>query len=246
MRPLLSNWNELPDFMRTAEVRPYWELLDSRRGQLAAKRLFDVCGSLALLGVLSPAMAVIAIAVKADSPGPVMFRQERVTRYGKRFRIHKFRTMVDGAERLGSSVTTGGDSRVTRVGQTLRRYRLDEFPQLIDVLVGDMSFVGTRPEVPKYVERYQPEYLATLLLPAGITSEASIRFKNEDEMLAASTDVDCAYVNSVLPEKMRWNLASLANYSFFSEISTMVRTVLAVIQKDDAPIAVIKTGEDSV
>lgn len=246
MRHLLCDWNELPDFMRTAEVRPYWEFLDSRRGQLAAKRVLDVFGSLALLGVLSPAMAAIAIAVKADSPGPVMFRQERVTRYGKRFRIHKFRTMVDGAERLGSSVTRGGDARVTRVGLTLRRYRLDEFPQLIDVLVGNMSFVGTRPEVPKYVERYQPEYLATLLLPAGITSEASIRFKNEDEMLAAATDVDSAYVTRVLPEKMHWNLASLANYSFLGEISTMVRTVLAVIQRDDVPMSVTEAGETSV
>ena len=171
---LLKSWEELPDFMRVAEVRPYWEILNKKRGQLILKRIFDLIVSLILLLLLAIPMAVIAILIKRDSPGSILYRQERVTSYGKHFRIHKFRTMVSNAEKIGTSVTVGHDSRITRLGSKLRGLRLDELPQVFDVIKGDMSFVGTRPEAVKYVEKYKPEYYATLLMPAGITSFNSL------------------------------------------------------------------------
>lgn len=232
MRPILAKWDELPETLRIPEVQPYWETLNSRYGQLVAKRAFDIVGSLGLLVVLSPAIGVTAVAVKVDSPGPVMYRQERVTQYGKHFHIHKFRTMVDGADKIGSLVTTGGDMRVTKVGAILRKYRIDEFPQLLDILAGDMSFVGTRPEVPRYVNAYAPEWLATLLLPAGVTSEASIQYKDEAELLDASDDADRTYVEQVLPAKMDWNLRGIRNCSSLNDFNVLVQTVVAVFGKD--------------
>ena len=228
---MLRKWEDLPEFMKTPEVRPYWEILDKKRGQLAAKRAFDVTAGTILLALLCPPMAVIAMMIKKDSEGPVLYRQERVTTYGRHFRIHKFRTMVSGADRIGTAVTTGNDSRITKVGSKLRDYRLDELPQLIDVIKGDMSFVGTRPEAVKYVEQYEPEYYATLLMPAGITSEASIRYKDEAELLDAAEDVDRTYMEKVLPGKMKWNLESVRGFSLPAELLTMLRTVAAVIGK---------------
>lgn len=230
---MLRKWEDLPEFMRTPEVRPYWEALDKKRGQLALKRAFDVTAGSVLLALLCPPMAIIAIMIKRDSEGPVFYRQERVTTYGKHFRIHKFRTMVSNADKIGTAVTVGNDSRITKVGAKLRGYRLDELPQVIDVIKGDMSFVGTRPEAVKYVERYTPEYNATLLMPAGITSEASIRYKDEDQLLNAADDVDKVYVEDVLPGKMKWNLKAIKEYSFAGDIATMFRTVFAVLGKAD-------------
>lgn len=229
---MLKRWEDLPDFMRTPEVRPYWEVLYKKRGQLMLKRAFDLTAALVLLVVLSAPMVVIAGMIKLDSPGSVFYRQERVTTYGKHFRIHKFRTMVSNADKLGSAVTVGNDSRITRVGAKLRNLRLDELPQVLDVISGDMSFVGTRPEAVKYVEQYKPEYNATLLMPAGITSEASIRYKDEYRLLSAADDVDKVYVESILPEKMKWNLESIERFRFARELLTMLRTVLAVLGKD--------------
>lgn len=229
---ILKKWEDLPEFMRTPEVRPYWESLDKKRGQLALKRAFDVTAGTALLALLSPPMAVIALMIKRDSEGPVFYRQERVTTYGRHFRIHKFRTMVSNADKIGTAVTVGNDTRITRVGAKLRGHRLDELPQLIDVIKGDMSFVGTRPEAVRYVEQYTPEYYATLLMPAGITSEASIRYKDEDKLLNGADDVDKVYVEDVLPGKMHWNLESVRNYSFPGDIATMFRTIAAVLGKD--------------
>lgn len=229
---VLKKWEELPAFMQTAEVRPYWESLNRKRGQLALKRAFDIVVALILLILLAIPMIIIAIMIKRDSQGPVFYRQERVTSYGKHFRIHKFRTMVSNADKIGTAVTVGNDSRITKVGAKLRDKRLDELPQLIDVLQGTMSFVGTRPEAVKYVERYKPEYYATLLMPAGITSEASIRYKDEDKLLDAADDVDQVYVEKVLPGKMKWNLRSVRKFSFFGEIATMLRTVFAVMGKE--------------
>lgn len=226
---VLKKWEELPVFMQTAEVRPYWESLNKKRGQLALKRAFDIVVALILLILLAIPMIIIAIMIKRDSQGPVFYRQERVTSYGKHFRIHKFRTMVSNADKIGTAVTVGNDSRITKVGAKLRDKRLDELPQLIDVLQGTMSFVGTRPEAVKYVERYKPEYYATLLMPAGVTSEASIRYKDEDQLLNAADDVDRVYVEKVLPGKMKWNLRSVKKFSFFGEIATMFRTVFAVM-----------------
>ena len=225
---MLRRWEGLPDIMRTAEVRPYWEILNNKRGQLFLKRVFDLFVAFVLLIILALPMLVLAIWIKIDSKGPVFYRQERVTSYGKHFRIHKFRTMVSNADKIGTAVTVGNDSRITKVGSKLRRLRLDELPQVLDVLSGNMSFVGTRPEAVKYVEKYKPEYYATLLMPAGITSEASIRYKDEDKLLNAASDVDAVYQNQVLPEKMKWNLESIRKFSFLHELGTMFRTVFAV------------------
>lgn len=230
---MLKRWEELPDFMRVQEVRPYWEILNRKRGQIVLKRFFDFIFALVLLVLLSVPMLVIALLIKMDSPGPVFYRQERVTSYGKHFKIHKFRTMVDHAERLGTSVTVNNDKRITRFGAKLRDRRLDELPQLLDVITGEMSFVGTRPEAVKYVMAYEPAYNATLLMPAGITSEASILYKDEDRLLSAADDVDRDYMERVLPEKMKWNLHSLEHFSLVRELGTMFRTVAAVFRDDD-------------
>lgn len=229
---MLRKWKELPEFMRTPEVRPYWEILNKKRGQLVLKRIFDIAAALILLILLAIPMAVIAVMIKRNSEGPVFYRQERVTTYGRHFRIHKFRTMVSNADKIGTAVTVGNDSRITRVGAKLRGYRLDELPQLLDVLQGTMSFVGTRPEAVKYVEQYKPEWNATLLMPAGITSEASIRYKDEDRLLSAADDVNKVYIEQVLPAKMVWNLESIERFRFLREILTMFRTVFAVCGKD--------------
>ena len=225
---MLRKWEELPEFMKVPEVRPYYEILNKKRSSLLLKRVFDILVSLVLIVILAIPMLVIAVWIKADSKGTVFYRQERVTTYGKHFRIHK----VSNADKIGTAVTVGNDSRITRAGSHLRSLRLDELPQVFDVLLGDMSFVGTRPEAVKYVEKYEPEYLATLLMPAGITSEASIRYKDEDRLLNEADDVDRVYMEDVLPEKMKWNLKSVREYSFFGEIGTMFRTVLAVLGKD--------------
>ena len=229
---MLKEWNDLPEFMRTPEVKPYWEVLRRRRGQIILKRIFDLFVAAVFFMILAIPMAVIAVIIKAEDPGPVLYRQERVTTYGQRFRIHKFRTMVVNADKIGTAVTVGDDPRITKIGKKLRRFRLDELPQLIDVLQGNMSFVGTRPEAVKYVELYKPEYNATLLLPAGITSEASIRYKDEDKLLNTADDVDKVYIEKVLPAKMVWNLESIKRFRFLREILTMLRTVLAVLGKD--------------
>ena len=229
---LLKPWNELPDYMRTEGVKPYYEILKRHPVSMILKRIFDFTVSLILLLVLWPILLILAITVKLDSPGPAFFRQERVTAYGKRFRIWKFRTMVANAEKTGTQVTISNDKRITRTGKILRGVRLDELPQLINILTGDMSFVGTRPEVIKYVDAYQPEYYATLLLPAGVTSEASIRFKNEDELLAEAENADKVYIKEILPAKMAWNLNSIERFSFMGELLTMIRTIAAVLGKE--------------
>ena len=229
---MLRHWEKLPENMRVPEVRPYYDILNKRRFSIFLKRFTDYALAILLLIVFLIPMAIIAVAIKLDSEGPVMYRQERVTTYGKRFMIHKFRTMVSNAEQTGSSVTVNADRRITNVGKWLRRLHLDEIPQMFDILEGNMSFVGTRPEVVKYVDRYPPEYCATLLLPAGITSEASIRYKNESQLIDQADDVDRTYMEEVLPDKMYWNLKSLARFRFLREALTMVRTVLAVLGKD--------------
>lgn len=229
---MLRKWDDLPEFMITPEVRPYWEVLNRRRGQLRLKRAFDLMTAFIMLVILAIPMVVIAVMIKVDSEGPVFYRQERVTAYGRHFRIHKFRTMVNNADKLGTAVTVLGDRRITKTGAKLRRYRLDELPQLFDVIEGNMSFVGTRPEAVKYVERYKPEYNATLLMPAGITSEASIRYKDEDKLLNGADDVDEVYISRVLPEKMKWNLESIRRFRFLREMLTMFRTLSAVMGKD--------------
>lgn len=227
---ILGKWSQLPECMRTPEVEGYYKELKKKGFGLFLKRCFDILVSLMLIIFLSPVMLGISIWIKLDSKGPVFFRQVRITMGGKEFRIFKFRTMVTDAEKLGTQVTVKADSRITRSGQLLRKYRLDEIPQLFNVLAGDMSFVGTRPEVPRYVEQYTPEMWATLLLPAGITSEASIEYKDEDTLLEGAEDVDKVYVEQVLPGKMKYNLKYLKEYGFWRDIRIMLDTVLAVLR----------------
>ena len=221
-------WNQLPQNMQTQAVRPYYDVLDVCRGRLLVKRILDFLLSLGLLILLSPIGLVCALWIKLDAKGPVFFRQERVTAYGKLFKIHKFRTMVTGADKQGSQITVNDDRRVTRVGAFLRKYKLDEIPQLLDVLAGNMSFVGTRPEVLKYVQQYTPEMLATLLLPAGITSKASIEYKNESALIKNAEDVDQVYLTQVLPQKMKYNLQAIKNFSLWGDFKTMFQTVWEV------------------
>ena len=228
----LVKWDELPDNMKNNEVRYYYEILSKKKTHLLYKRIFDLIVALILLIVLSPIMLVISLAIKLTDRGPVFYRQVRVTQYGKEFKIFKFRTMVMNADKIGTQVTVGDDPRITKIGKKIRKLRLDEIPQLLNVICGDMSFVGTRPEVVKYVEKYTNEMLATLLLPAGITSKASIKFKDEDKILEIANNVDKAYIEEVLPKKMYFNLKSIKEFTFYSEIKVMVETVLAVFSKD--------------
>ena len=229
---MLKKWEDLPDFMKNDEVRPYYDSLKRKKLSLILKRAMDLVGGIILLILLAVPMLIIAVLIKLDSEGPVFYRQERITTYGKHFKIHKFRTMVSNADKIGSAVTVGNDSRITKVGAKLRGCRLDELPQVFDLISGNMSFVGTRPEAVKYVKKYNPEYMATLLLPAGITSEASIRYKDEAELLDAADDVDRVYVEEVLPGKMKYNLQSIKKFSFLGEIVTMFRTVFVVLGKE--------------
>lgn len=227
---IMKKWDSLPDVMKTDEVKPYYLALKKKTGSLIVKRLFDIIVSLILLILLSPVFLVISIMIKTDSKGPVMFRQVRVTQYGKTFRIFKFRTMVTDAEKLGTQVTVDNDSRITKTGNRLRKCRLDEIPQLLNILKGEMSFVGTRPEVEKYVNCYTPEMMATLLLPAGVTSTASIAYKDEDRLLKDAVSPDDVYVKQIMPEKMKYNLEYLRNFGFFYDIRVMIRTVTAVAE----------------
>ena len=230
----MKKFESLPAELQNEQVRPYYEALAAKRGQLFLKRAFDILVSAILLLLLSPILLFFAIWIKLDSPGPVFYRQERVTTYGRIFRIFKFRTMKVDADKMGSLVTLKNDDRITRVGHVIRRYRLDELPQLLNILTGDMSLVGTRPEVAKYVAAYTPEMKATLLLPAGVTSTASILFKDEEELIAKfileGMEVDDIYITKVLREKMHYNLSYLKNYSFLGDLKLMVRTVLKVFK----------------
>ncbi|MFQ9892431.1 MAG: sugar transferase [Emergencia sp.] len=226
----LKKWDALPEQMKTEAVKPYYKSLEKKRFSLCLKRCFDIVVSILLLIILFLPLLVFAVLIRLDSPGPAMFRQKRVTQYGKIFRIYKFRTMVQNAEQIGSQVTTDQDSRVTKIGRFLRNYRLDELPQLLNILSGDMSFVGTRPEVLKYVEQYTDEMYATFLMPAGVTSQASIRYKDEAQLLQSATSPDEVYVQTILPEKMRYNLDSIRHFSFANDCRTMLQTVFAVIR----------------
>ncbi len=228
---LLKKWEKLPAEMQTEQVREYYDVLEKKRLSLFFKRVFDIVVSFVMLIILSPVFVVLAAAIKIDSKGPVFYRQVRLTQYNKKFRIFKFRSMVQNADK-GSLVTVGEDSRITKVGKFIRKCRLDELCQLIDVLRGTMTFVGTRPEVERYTKQYTPEMMATLLLPAGVTSLASIYYKDEAELLDNAEDADKVYVEDVLPGKMYYNLKAIKEFSFFGDIKIMFMTVFAVLGKE--------------
>ena len=218
----------------TEIVKKYRENIQKKKVSLFLKLFFDKVLALLLLIPLSPIILGIAIWIKLDSEGPVFYRQERITTYGRTFKIFKFRTMVKDADKMGAAVTQQNDSRISKVGHKLRKVRLDELPQLINVLIGDMSFVGVRPEVAKYVDRYTDEMNATLLLPAGITSPASIEYKDEDEVIekykGSGRSIDDIYVEEILPDKMKYNLKYIKEFSVINDIKIMIRTALAVIK----------------
>lgn len=230
----MLRFDSLDSRFQNDEVKKYYEILKKKRISLFVKRIFDIIVSLILLVLLSPIIVFVAICIKLDSPGGVFYRQKRITTYGKEFRIFKFRTMVQNADQLGSAVTLQDDPRISRVGKKIRKLRIDEIPQLLNVLIGDMSFVGTRPEVEKYVSRYSNEMFATLLMPAGITSTSSIKYKDEDEVIskyvALGESVDEIYVNRILPEKMKYNLEYIENFSFISDIKIMINTAIQVFK----------------
>lgn len=226
---ILKKWDNIPDSIKNEKTKEYYNILNSKKINLILKRIFDVLVSLILLIILSPVFLIIAIAIKIDSKGPIFYKQERVTQYGRIFKIFKFRTMVQNADKIGSLVTIGEDPRITKVGKMIRKCRLDEISQLINVLIGDMSFVGTRPEVKKYVDKYTDEMKATLLMKAGITSRASIKYKNEDEIISKYLNigekVDDIYINRVLPEKMKWNLEYIKKFNILEDFKICVKTV---------------------
>ena len=229
---MLKKWDNLPECFKNDAVRKYYDSLKEKQFSLFFKRVFDIVLSALMLIILCPVFIVLAIVIKLDSKGPVFYRQTRVTTYGKEFKIFKFRTMVQNADKLGTQVTVSNDARITKVGAFLRKYRLDEISQLIDVFRGTMTFVGVRPEVPKYVEHYTDEMLATLLLPAGITSKTSIYYKDENELLDSAEDADSTYINEILPAKMKYNLDGLLEFGFFKDIKIMFMTVAAMLGKE--------------
>ena len=253
----LKKYDDLPDFMKNEDVKKYYDILCKKKISLFFKRIFDIFASLIILIILFPIMLFLGICIIIDSKGPVFYRQERITTYGKTFRIFKFRTMIQDADKKGTLVTIQNDSRITRVGKVIRKIRLDEFPQLLNVITGDMTFVGTRPEVKKYVDKYTDEMKATLLMPAGITSMASIKFKDEDEIIEKyvskakvkaevtigadkkndseiqenrNKTVDDAYIEEVLPQKMKYNIEYIEKFSVFTDVKICLDTVIGVLR----------------
>ena len=226
----MKKWNELPKVMQNDKVKYYYDILQEHEKELKLKRAFDIICSLIMIIILSPVLIILSVMIKLDSKGPVLFKQVRVTTYGRKFKIWKFRTMVNNADKLGTQVTTKGDARITRMGHMLRKVSLDELTKIFKVLKGDMTFVGTRPEVPKYTAHYTEEMMATFLLPAGVTSRTSIEYKDEEKLLENAENADEVYINEVLPAKMVYNLREIEKFSFLRDISTMIKTVIAVIK----------------
>lgn len=224
----MPEYEKLPKELQCDEVKRYYDLLKAKTKALVLKRIFDVLVAIFFIIFLSVPMAVIAILIKCTSKGPVIYKQVRVTTFGKKFKIFKFRSMRTDADAKGELLTVGEDDRITKVGKFIRKFRLDELPQIFHVLSGKMTIVGTRPEVPKFTDKYTNEMLATLLLPAGVTSLASIKFKDEAKLLANSDDVDKAYIEQILPEKMKYNLEYIEKFSFIGDIKLIFKTVAEV------------------
>ncbi|MGI1732626.1 sugar transferase [Streptococcus uberis] len=222
------------DFFNCQEVQDAKLYLNKRKKDLILKLIFDKVLALILLILFSPIFFILGVMIKLEDKGPVFYRQERVTKNGKIFKIYKFRTMVLNADKIGSLVTTENDSRITKIGSVIRKYRLDEIPQLLNIIEGDMSFVGARPEVLKYVQNYTDEMKVSLLLPAGVTSRSSIEFKDEEILIKKYTKsgltVDQAYIEKILPRKMQRNIEYVYNFNFFDDLTIMVSTVINVMK----------------
>lgn len=225
---MLKKYDDLPKFLQNKETKKYYDILHKKRGYLVLKRILDIILSTILLIILLPVFIILGMIIKMDSKGPVFYRQERVTKYGKIFKIFKFRTMITDADK-GSLITISKDDRITRVGRKIRNSRIDEIPQLINIFLGDMSFVGTRPEVKKYVDNYTDSMKATLLMPAGVTSWASIKFRDESEMMEKYVDnlgIDGAYTKKILPKKMKYNLEYIEKCSLMEDIKICIKTII--------------------
>ena len=206
------------------------DVLARRKPQLIAKRAMDIVLSACALAILWPLLLLIALAIWIDDPGPVFYRQVRVGRNGKTFRIFKFRSMVMDADKKGLAITVGRDSRITRVGAVLRKTKLDELAQLLNVFLGQMSFVGPRPEVPKYVELYTPYQRQVLLVRPGITDYASIAYRNENDLLAGAPNPEAMYIEQIMPDKIELNMKYLREISPLADIRLIVKSIVAVIK----------------
>ncbi len=227
----MVDYEEIPMFMKNEIVAKYHKMLMRKKYILFFKRVFDLIFSLIMAIILFPVLITTCIIIKCDSPGKVIFKQKRIAQCGKVFDIFKFRTMVEDAEKIGTQVTTGDDPRITRCGKWLRKYRIDELPQIFNIIRGELSFVGPRPEVQKYVLQYTDEMLATLLIPAGVTSLASIIYKDESKMLENANNPDEVYVKEVLPQKMKYNIEYIEKISIAYDIKIILKTICAVLKK---------------
>ncbi len=225
---MIRKFRDLPDYMKNDEVRPYYRIVAGKKVYMFFKRLMDIVLSALALILVSPIILITAIIIKLGSKGPLFYRQTRVTRYGREFKILKFRTMVVDADKIGGSVTVDNDPRVTGIGRLLRRFRLDEFPQLINVLIGDMSLIGTRPEVPAMVAKYDKVMYATLLTRSGMLSSAAIEFKHEADLLKEVEDTETYYIKEILPKKMEYNLSDIEHFSFINEVKIFFRALGAI------------------
>ena len=206
------------------------ESLRDKKVNLLIKRLFDMVASFLGLVILSPIFIIVSICIKIDSKGPVFFKQKRVGKDGQPFMIYKFRTMVTDAEKLGKQITVGDDNRITKVGKFIRKCKLDEIPQLINVLKGEMSLVGPRPEVPRYVELYDDYQFQVLLVRPGITDYASIEYRNENEILGESSNPEETYINEIMPTKIELNMKYLKNISLSEDFKLIIKTILAIVK----------------
>lgn len=226
----LSNFDELPQSMQNDEVKRYHDILLTKKHTLWLKQVIDflVCGIVFIITL--PFFILFALLIKLTSKGPVFFRQERVGRNAKTFHILKFRTMVKDADRVGIQLTTGDDSRITSFGKFLRKINMDEMPQLLNVLKGDMSIIGTRPEVRRYVDIYSDEMMATLLIKPGMVSLASVKYKNESQLLSTASDPQSVYIEQILPDKMRYNLEYFTRISIKEDFSILKKTIACVFQ----------------
>lgn len=205
-------------------------LLDQKRVQLILKRFFDIIVSLIGLVILCPLLLLLAIIIKIDSNGPVFFTQVRIGREGREFKIFKFRTMVVDAEKQGMQITVGKDKRITKSGHFLRKTKLDELPQLINVIKGDMSFVGPRPEVPKYVALYDKQQRKILKVRPGITDLASIEYRDENTLLGKSNNPEGTYIEEIMPRKINLNIEYLSKMSVVYDIQLILKTIIFVLK----------------
>jgi len=224
----VCKWEKLPPEFQMSEVRPYWEKLRKKNFYFFWKRLFDILFASFSIIILCPLFLVVSLAIKMESKGPVFYRQERITQYGKTFYIHKFRSMLSNSDK-SSLITIKNDDRITSVGKIIRKFKIDELGQIIDIFLGNMTLVGTRPEVKKYVNSYTSAMMSTLLIPAGLTSTASILFKDENSLFDSCACIDDIYLGKILPIKMEYNLNDLSKSSIFHDTKILFLTFFAVI-----------------